>query len=106
MDLTKILGIKVKDGDSRDFFVLNKTRGWRIGRKFVIVKEVTASSPLYGKVRPGDILMAAGKDHAVQPKINSTKELQSVLSTWETGSSLTLHFWRDPQTVFALPLTK
>lgn len=106
VDLTKILGIKVKDGDSRDFFVLNKTRGWRIGRKFIIVKEVTTSSPLYGKVRPGDILMAAGKDHAVQPKINTTKELQSVLSTWEQGSSLTLHFWRDPQTVFALPLTR
>ncbi len=106
VDLTKELGLKVKDGDSKDFFVLNKTRGWRAVRKFILITEVSAKGPLYGKVKPGDVLVAAGKDPEVQPRINSVKDLQSILTAWKSEEQITFQFWRDAQTVFPATLTR
>lgn len=99
VDLTTLLGLKVKNGDPKEWFLL-KTRGWVHGARFVLVTEVAADSPLFGKVRRGDVLAAIGQDPQFLPRLNNTDELEKSLSKWTAGSSLSLSFWRDPQTHF------
>ena len=67
---------------------------------FVVVREVAADSPLMGKVRPGDLLAAAGVGGDAPRRLNNTDEIQKLVSSWPAGSALSLSFWRDPQMQF------
>lgn len=106
VDLTKEIGVKVKDSDSKEFFILNKARGWRAVRKFVIVKEVSPHGKSSGKVKVGDVLVAATLGEEKPVRLKSTNELQATLSKWKPGEALTLQWWRDSQTTFPLTLTR
>lgn len=106
VDLTREIGVKVKDSDSKEFFILNKTRGWRAVRKFVIVKELSAQEKSSGKVKVGDVLVAATLGEEKPVRLKSTKELQETLSKWKPGQNLTLQWWRDSQNTFPVILTR
>lgn len=93
------IGIKVQNGNAKEA-VSFQARGWRWGAAFVVVREIAADSPLMGKVRPGDLLAAAGVDGEAPRRLNNTDEIQKLVSSWPAGSTLSLSFWRDPQMQF------
>ena len=96
VDLGIEMGLKVQNGSAKEA-VSFQARGWRWGSAFVVVREVAADSPLAGKVRPGDVLAAAGVGGDAPRRLNNTEEMQKLLSSWSAGSAFSLSFWRDPQ---------
>lgn len=101
VDLTKELGILVKDGDPRELRIL-KTRGWVHGQNFVIVTEITPDSPLAKQdkpedfmLRPGDVIRAAGLDKEPMKPLNSSAEMAEILKKWKKDVTLTLNVWRN-----------
>ena len=99
MDLGNEIGIKVQNGSAKEA-VSFQARGWRWGAAFVVVRDVAAGSPLADKVRPGDLLAAAGVGGDAPRRLNNTEELQKLHASWSTGSAFTLSFWRDSQMQF------
>jgi serine protease Do len=94
-DLTKELGLKVKNCDGRERFTY-KMRQWVHGDDFVVIWEVDREGPLAGKVKPGDILYSL--DGAT--RIKSTADLKLVLAAQKGKQPVALTIWREAQPMF------
>lgn len=99
VDLGTEIGLRVQNGSAKEA-VSFQARGWRWGAAFVVVREVAADSPLAAKVRPGDLLAAAGVGGEAPRRLNNSEELQKLLPAWRADTALSLSFWRDPQMQF------
>jgi serine protease Do len=97
MDLTKELGLKVKNCEGRERFTY-KIRQWTHGDDFVLVWDVDRDGPLAGRVRQGDILLSLNGG----PRIKSTAELETALKSRKSHDALTLDVWRDAQTILSV----
>ncbi len=94
-DLTRELGLKVKNCDGRERFTY-KMRQWIHGDDFVIIWEVDRAGPLAGKVKPGDILYSL--DGAT--RVRSTTDLKTALTAQKAGQPAKLTIWREAQPMF------
>jgi serine protease Do len=104
LNLTRELGIWVKDADAKDLRIL-KTRGWTRGPKCVVITEVTPDSPLAKQekagdftILEGDVIRATGPDKEHLKPLATSADFAEILKQWKKGTPMTLNIWRDQHT--------
>jgi S1-C subfamily serine protease len=89
MDFTQEIGLKVRDCAGPEPYQY-KRQHWRFGNQFVIISEISSTSPLSGKVQAGDVLYGVNGT-----QMTSVTELKSFLEGHKHATGITITFWRD-----------